>query len=111
MARRAGSLRLPSPRRRRGRPRLAGWRSNLLVGLQVPAADDFAAERTIRLLFLVLDFDLAVAHRDLFRRNDGGAGRASGLVRADQRIGESDDEEFLLVLAGLATGQDGRGQV
>src|SRR3954470_7972105 len=60
--------------RRRDRPREG---SDLLVGRDVPAADDFAAERTVGLLFLVLELDLPVVERDLVHRNDVRAGRAA----------------------------------
>src|SRR4051795_9236828 len=70
--------------------------SDLLVGRHVPAADDFAAERAVRLLFLVLELNLGVVDRDLIHGNDVRAGRAGGVDRADQDRRKDDRQKLLL---------------
>src|SRR4051794_39369226 len=82
-------------------------RSDFLVRRHVPAADDFATERPVRLLVLVLELDLGEVQRHLVHRDDVRAGRAAVLERADNRAGEHDLEELLLVLAGPAADQGG----
>ena len=81
--------------------------SHLGLLLQIEASRDRAAEPTGRLLFLVLHFDLGEVQRDRLDRNLLTVVSA-GLIGAHQNVGELDLQVFLLVLAGLAAGQDSR---
>ena len=58
--------------------------SDLLVRLDVPAGLEAGAEAPVRLLFLVLDFDLGEVERDLVDRSLSG--HSTRVVRGNQQV-------------------------
>src|SRR5215212_4428508 len=81
-------------------------RLDLLIQLQVIARLDAGIQRAVRLLGLVFPFNLREVERDLVDRKKIAVSAATDLVAGNQQIAESDLEVFLLLLAGLAAGQD-----
>src|SRR3954468_6676294 len=92
---------LPDLNRSRAGINGASYVSYHLVLLQVVARLGSATERAVRLLVLVLDFDLGEVERDLLDGNDGAA-IAAGREGAHEDVAEDDLQVFLLLLARLA---------
>src|SRR3954452_3639403 len=102
-----GSRSLVSFGSNRGRLGRSERKSDLLVGLDVPARLDGAAEGAVGLLLLVLHLHLAVVHADLLHREVVTLGGGPDRVAGDKDVAEGPLHEFLLILTGLPADQGG----